>query len=359
MVSLSDFTEILSAAKKKNGQPYSRKSIRDITGNIAKFMKALKFLDVSLMLSKPQQLAEHLLTSKDYSDNSLKTYFANAFTATRVLGLPTDVLQAYQSRFEAYREKVKETSLEAEPPKNAVLDDKLIPWPTIVNWTHEGESNPRTRAVHALYTLIPPRREEFRDVLVYEKVSKDSGTSIDKSKEHAFDTNGVAWNYLDLSKGVLVLRDYKTSDRYGVYRKVLPPKLLEILKSYISSRSLPAFLFPGQDGVSPMSQQGFSDLVKRSFALGPNQNLGVRELRICRISYAIDVEHMEKRELKELADAMAHSLTTQQEYRRKGLLKTSEIRKGLPADKTEAITMLLAIIDSLKAKISALEMFGK
>lgn len=317
------------------GTPYTAQSIRVITGNIRRFARDAGVADPIGLLKDPEKLSAHL-RSRGYSLNSLKSYFASAFTAARVLGLPTE---KYKAALDRYSADVAERNLDAAYPEGK--GDGPVPWPEILKVAASPTKNPTHRLIRELYTRMPPRRAEYRSVHAFPHMPEHVRTAKDKTAESKCDSLGVPWNFLDLSSGRLVLRDYKTSGHRGIFETIVPPEVLEAIKG-------PGPLFPGE-----ITQQAFGAYVKRAFA---PLDIGIRELRICRITYALEVERLPPRELKALADAMGHTVTTQGHYRRLGLLKPEEIRAKIAGlDPEAAMDILLAALDQMGAKINRME----
>lgn len=78
-----------------------------------------------------------------------------------------------------------------------------------------------------LYTKLPPLRNDYADVFVYNKSPKN-------------EKNSSQDNILILDKGILLLRNYKTSKTYGEKTINIPDDLINIIKNYIVNiRNIP------------------------------------------------------------------------------------------------------------------------
>jgi integrase len=150
----------------------------------------------------------------------------------------------------------------------------------------------------AMYCLIEPLRQNFGDVKL---CKKDLGCD-DK-------------NFLILPKGVLVLNKYKTARRYGRYERELPGPLMDIIHE--SLRQYPReHLFVGSDGGPYTSQNGFTQFSNKTLRRIFGKRFTVSMMRHSFIS-GLDFNREVPASLFEKAKNMAHSLTTQQMYRRK------------------------------------------
>lgn len=233
------------------------------------------------------------------------------------------VLEAYCGNHESirkYKEKIKEFVIEImkdkDFDKNENEKENWITLQEILDKVSELERSLPCKEgkdlfdtyqqylVLNLYTLIPPIRNNFVDVLVYEEE-----VCIEEDK-----------NYIFLKDKKLILNKYKTKERYGVSTIDLPYKLVEIIRTWINLRAQiykqlkdnHELLF-NTKVITPMVRRNFSKYIHR--ILG--KNVSVQMLRKIYISDKYPVKHSSS-EMKEDARIMGHSLQTQQTVYRKG-----------------------------------------
>lgn len=156
--------------------------------------------------------------------------------------------------------------------------------------------------VLSFYTEMPPRRNEYMNLLIIPTENDE----MDDFK-----------NYLILDQHKLVLNNYKTSKKYGTQVIELNENIINSLNQYLlhhilynnnkkkSKYEIPLFI--NKQG-NPYSQiNSFTRLLNKIF----KKNIGVSMLRHI---YLTDKYGKDLDEMKEDADAMAHSLTLQKEY---------------------------------------------
>lgn len=171
-------------------------------------------------------------------------------------------------------------------------------------WKHPDLTD-RERAIISLYTMIPPRRNQFSQFL---KLKKSEDDLPDKFNYLIVDKDG------DPQK--LVLKNYKTFKQYGIFNIPLTKtkKLNEILKKYIISANLKDgdLLFHNKKGGI---QKNISNEIKKAFFKASGKNITVNIIRHIFIS-----KFLEKRrtieEKNKLARQMGHSRNVQESYMR-------------------------------------------
>lgn len=232
------------------------------------------------------------------------------------------VLEAYGGNHESigkYKEKIKEFVIEIVKDKDCERNEKEEE-----NWITSQEILDKMSGLERslpskegkdlfdtyqqylvlnLYTLIPPIRNNFVDVLVYEK---EVCMKEDK-------------NYIFLKDNKLILNNYKTKGKYGASTINLPDKLVEIIRTWMKLRvqiykeieDNHELLF-NTKVITPMVRRNFSKYIHR--ILG--KNVSVQMLRKIYLSEKYPVNHSGA-EMKEDARIMGHSIQTQQTVYRK------------------------------------------
>ena len=245
------------------------------------------------------------LRTEYYNDSSFKTY-------VNVLVVITSHLPSLRENYQiltklninmnnAIQDKRDENKLEEyEKDKIIDLDRNLI-------LKHLNSlTDIKDKLVFAVYTLQPARRLEWRDVVLT--------TETDEKKLE--DDN---LNFLSISsKGKkIIFNNYKTDIKYGqqVF-KLTDPELNKIIDVYIKTKRLRAgnYLFSLEtDKERPMAQSNFSKKIEQVFYKVYKEPISVRFLRMSWISALMKTNPTNK-EMKKLAEEMAHSKDEQSRY---------------------------------------------
>lgn len=166
--------------------------------------------------------------------------------------------------------------------------------------------NIKDKLIFAVYTLQPARRLEWRFVVLT--------TETDEKKLEDPDLN-----FLSISpKGKKVIfNNYKTDIKYGQQSfKITDPELNKIIDSYIKIKKLREgnYLFSLEtDKQRPISQPNFSKKIEEVFYKVYKEPISDRYLRMSWISGLMKTNPT-KKEMKELANQMAHSTDEQSKY---------------------------------------------
>ena len=149
--------------------------------------------------------------------------------------------------------------------------------------------------VLALYTDIPPRRNQDYQVMM---VSKKYG-----------DKNVADVNWLDLTGKKFVFNVYKPAKTHGQQSVAIPDSLMELLKVYLKHHPGAGnkdFRFLVYSDGSPLTAvNAITRILNRVFG----KNVGTTMLRHIYLSDKYDIK-----EMKEDAEAMGHTLEVQKEY---------------------------------------------
>jgi integrase len=156
-----------------------------------------------------------------------------------------------------------------------------------------------------LYYLLPPLRNDYVNLEVYDKKGK-----IDMDTEK---------NYIFLKDKQLVLNRYKTRKAYGTGNVIdIPDELVEIVSKWIRVRKIiyPSLTQERQllltKKLTPMGQVNLTQYLNRIFG----RNISSTMLRKSYLSEKYPVVHATS-EMKNDAKAMQHSVSTQQTVYRK------------------------------------------
>jgi hypothetical protein len=237
----------------------------------------------------------------------------------------------WQQRQDEYNKKCHE-----ERAKNKVLkkhgstppkwsDLKVLP-SQFTNGSKFGVNH----LVVSMYTLIPPRRGEYRTLMYLDKKPETENATVRprKSTNELRDTNRIPWNYIypnaENDTYTMVLRDFKTNQTYDTYEKVLPEDLSVIIKGYIDKQKIEhdTVIFrtnrERKDKGEPwrvLKDGNWSNKVTNAFKVKYHKHsIAIDELRHAFIN-SLKLNDMTSAEKQTIALDMGHSVSYQDLYR--------------------------------------------
>lgn len=182
-----------------------------------------------------------------------------------------------------------------------------VPWNEVLARERElaaSEFGSYDHLLLAMYCLIEPLRQDYGALRI-----------LIEREPH----EGATGNYLvltrDASAGKLVLNTYKTAKKYGRYERALPENLLAIIKANLLANPR-AYLFVDENGEPYRKSNSFTQFSNRTLKRLFKKNFTVSLMRHSHISN-IDFNASTPGELFQKSRNMAHSISTQQLYRRR------------------------------------------
>jgi hypothetical protein len=170
--------------------------------------------------------------------------------------------------------------------------------------------------VLSLYVEIPPRRQQDYWKLYLCPPNKEKP---EKSVDYTSYMTGTKGTKGTLGK--LVVSVYKTADKYDEWSKDIPVSLLTTIQIFIANRmnqtekKSSQYLFAKKDGQPYASLSSFTDanntVIKRALN---NPHASVNTLRHAAATMVATSPDMLRREKKEWASDMGHSLSMQEQY---------------------------------------------
>lgn len=208
--------------------------------------------------------------------------------------------QKWQKYLHQESKIVSERILSGEPSDRERLN--WIHWRDVVAKERELAQTAYGSMDHlllAMYVLIEPGRQDYFAVALLERQPKDA-------------TKG---NYIIMPTNTLVLNVYKTSKSYRMYRRDLPPELMNIIRE--SLRLKPRqYLFVQDNGHPYYLRNSFTKYTNRVLERLFGKNFTVSMLRHSFISEGIDFNKSSPGDIIQTAKNMHHSVAMQQMYRR-------------------------------------------
>lgn len=297
-----------------------------VCNHLRMFGKDLKATnDIIPMLNDYKKVDDYLSKKPNrrggtLSINSLKSYYTTLKLAAEVAHADKDAIDFYTKKMNEYagvsNQAVKENTI---PEKFA--DDGMPNWDDLKDISTQFTSGSKYGQNHmltAIYTLIPPRRLEYRSLYYLDKKpSKDPMVKPPKDKRDK-DSDGIPWNYLypDGNSYSMVLTDYKTNRQYKVYQTKLPVDLGKVITGYVNKQTITNGdpFFSKQSG-SMYSQNEFSKRLSNAIKVKYDKHpLTVDDLRHIYINH-LDLNQLSIKEKEDIAMAMGHSWQKQAEYK--------------------------------------------
>lgn len=297
-----------------------------VCNHLKMFAKDLKAMnDIIPMLNDYKKVDDYLSkkpnrTGGSLSINSLKSYYTTLKLAAEVASADKDAIDFYTKKMNEYAGVANQAVKENTIPEKFV-DDGMPEWKDIKDISSQFTSGSKYGQNHmltAIYTLIPPRRLEYRTLYYLDKKpSKEPIAKPPKDKGDK-DTDGIPWNYLypDGNSYTLVLTDYKTNKQYKVYKTKLPIELGKTIAGYLKKQDITNGnpFFSKQSG-NMFNQNEFSKRVSNAFRVKYNKHsLTVDDLRHIFINH-LDLNALSIKEKEDIAYDMGHSWQKQAEYK--------------------------------------------
>ena len=213
----------------------------------------------------------------------------------------------YVAGFETQYEQYSKLSIEYRRNLDVINDELELsdrekklwyPWDRLSKASNDRTIDTKTRAIVALYSLIPPRRLSMIQYLIYSDDKRDDNV-----------------NYLTTNMRKIILYRYKTSQTYGRYVIDINGKLRKILKAYISEYRITVGspMFPNRNG--EFYGNYISKLVSKAFNTVIGIPISNQVIRHSFVSHMLSKPTSLNRR-KHLARSLGHSPNMLERYNR-------------------------------------------
>lgn len=253
----------------------------------------------------------------ELAPNSKKTYYTTLKTYADALKCAPAAIKFYTEKMEEFKKIAEdEDDLSKIPQKFNGRLPTIDEMKAVLDKFTGRQKNSAAHLIAAFYTLIPPRRLEYRKVIYLDK--KPNAAPIVKPAKAKGDRTaaGVPYSYIypQGNKYVMVLGDYKTDKDYGVYETELPADLSAIITAYIKKARVTndKYLFATTYG-NPFSSGSFSKKLTAAFDGKYPVSISVDDLRHI-YATGLDGANTTFARRKEIANAMGHSVEMQLRY---------------------------------------------
>lgn len=155
------------------------------------------------------------------------------------------------------------------------------------------------KLIYLIYTLIPPRRLEYSNMIIKFNYSKKFNDDLD-----------ILYNYIIINdnSSYFIFNNYKTSNYFGKQIIDIPNNLNKYILNYIKT-----YKKQNDDFLFISTSNKFGTEISRIFKKIYNQNITLRWIRISYTTY-IRKKNLTNNELKNISEKMAHSIVTNSRY---------------------------------------------
>ena len=162
--------------------------------------------------------------------------------------------------------------------------------------------NDYEKLIFFLYTLIPPRRLEYSNMII--KINND------KFNEEIYNNLDIDHNYIIINnnKSYFIFNNYKTSEYFGKQEFDIQLNLYKYIKNYIKK-----YKKKNDDYLFSLTSNKLGIEINRIFKKIYNENITLRWIRISYTTY-IRKKNLTNNELKKISEKMAHSIVTNSRY---------------------------------------------
>lgn len=184
-------------------------------------------------------------------------------------------------------------------------EETYVPWSQIVAAYDVQRRDPmfptKEQLLLAMYVLEPPKRLDYGNVKIVDTFDDASGGNTLVLPVHS---DALA---------VLVLREYKTSKKYGTQTFTLNKELTQVIRMSLSKQPR-SHLFMNNTNKLPMTDQAYAKFVSRALTKMIGPGVTVNTLRHSIIKHVYGNPKTTHKERVELSRRMCHSIGMQSAY---------------------------------------------
>lgn len=298
------------------GRGLASNTIKIYTRRLLDMPERLKWEKNDLKFIGQKKRIERLLNKSDLSLSTIKSTYIALYTASKYLNLKPNVIDFYKTKMEEARDNNNSKRYNNEPTDKqrdnwgsldelkSVID--MIPDDNLMNY--------QKKVIVALYTLMPPLRNDYANMKVYGYTRK--GKSYNDLKGNRIEVNELNGNM------EIVLEDYKTKAQFGTVRITIPEPLKNILTKWFNrfNTNRKFLLVKPFNTDKSLSKDDVSKLVPSIFKEYLNKHITIQLIRNIYETELIskpDYNKMSINEKKREHEKLLHSHTTAQEYFKK------------------------------------------
>jgi hypothetical protein len=288
---------------------------------------------------------------KPLAINTKKTYFINLKKVADIIKCNAAAIKFYEEKMMHYADISKKNEGDNIVP--ARFGDELPNWSELATLHKEFKGGAKFGVNHlivGLYTLLPPRRGEYCNLIYLDKRPDIAPVVQPKKRRNKHRSIGnIPYNYIypDGETYKMVLGSYKTDVSMGVYETNppydIPAELANIIKGYIKKVGVSndeyfirTTLVANTDGkYNAYKEPSFTSKITAAFKVKYEKHrIGVDSLRHIFITTGVDLAKLTTNERNALGNAMGHSLTQQDRYRQ---IQSSDENNEIEVEEQEPI----------------------
>lgn len=191
--------------------------------------------------------------------------------------------------------EAKDQTMKPERKENFVTYDEICnqreKYKALFEENKSNIKNNLTYLLLSLYTMIPPLRQEYRDMEILNK-------SVTNTTKNTLQKRGNAYY-------IVIVKDKVSNSHPNLVEKV-PPELESVIKASLKAYPRKYVLSTQKDADKPIGKQGFEKLLIDAFH-DINKRVTVDILRSAYISWAYANKNLSENDKEELAKKMRHS----------------------------------------------------
>lgn len=292
-----------------NALPISPETRKSYTYKVCSAMKACKsptFEDMVMSPEKSMKLLENKYDKVSTLKQTLTSVLATLSSDKEWCEKNSDCQKAWKEYHAALAKKAGEVSKHPKSMDEAKIDKTYVCWSKILRASarasrrqdkHDTLDKSMQTVFLSMITEMPPKRSDFGSLAV-------------KDMEYV----GKIKNYVKVSYSepvIIVIGEHKTSKTHGELKEKCSRKLTNAIRE--SLKAWPReYLFVTKKG-NAMSSNAYGNFVKKTMNTHVGKSIGTTMIRHIYISDV--VSHLEsKKDKKNIADRMLHSVAEQKRY---------------------------------------------
>lgn len=170
-------------------------------------------------------------------------------------------------------------------------------------------NNVEHKIIYGLYTLIPPRRLEYSNMIIL----------IENNEKELIKDHNYLICDMNYNAKYFIFKNYKTSNVFGEQKILIPESLSNIIKEYILLKKK-----KNKDKLFNINSNTLGKNISKIFNIIYNEKISLRWLRISYATY-IRKKNLSNNELKDISEKMAHGIVTNSRYNKIKIDKNIEI----------------------------------
>ena len=311
----SSFNEENVLKKLKDTKFLKQKTKDEYIARITSFCKILK-KDLKYCLENPEFFVKKV--KKYCEDNNFGFHTGDKICSCfiAIFNYNQDLKEKYKHIYDKWIDEIQffKDQIDKKYEKNRPTprqEESYVDYKTVLDTIDKLKPCSQERLLLAMYTLIPPVRNDYHLLKIFKKNPNHS--------------NG---NYIVLNKSnpIIVLNDFKTDKTYDQIKIKIPKRLKDEIELSLDNKDRD-FLFVSTSNNAPYkSANTFNKWCNRTLEKIFNKPITLTDLRHIFISRRdLKLEEQSGEDRKKISQIMGHSLEQQQRYLWHSFLKDNQL----------------------------------